>query len=94
QPAVRVAVPQREDLYQMAAYLGRWGAAGILLYPEDPAAPRTPPAEAGSPWVLADGTAVSFAALPAGVDAAAAKLRGIVRLTSRSSLNGRLAACG
>jgi len=69
-------------------------AAGILLYPEDPAAPGTPPAEAGSPWVLADGTAVSFAALPAGVDAAAAKLRGIVRLTSRSSLNGRLAACG
>ncbi len=94
QPAVRVAVPQREDLYQMAAYLGRWGAAGILLYPEDPAAPGTPPAEAGSPWVLADGTAVAFAALPAGVDAAAAKLRGIVRLTSRSSLNGRLAACG
>ena len=91
-PSARVAAPQREDLYQMAAYVGRWGASGILLYPEDPAAPGMPAAEAGSPWTLADGATVSFSALPACVDAAAAKLRGAVRLPSQSTPNGRMAA--
>ncbi len=74
--SARTSTPQREDLYQIAAYIGRWETNGILLYPEDPAVPTTPLAEAQSPWLLADGKAVSFVTLPADIDAAAAKLKG------------------
>jgi 5-methylcytosine-specific restriction enzyme subunit McrC len=76
-PTQYTQAPQREDIYQMAAYVGRFGAGsapGALLYPEDPESPGTPPAEAGGPWLMADGSAISFITLPHRVDAAADKL--------------------
>lgn len=66
--------PQREDLYQMAAYVGRWGAEGLLIYPEDPGTPGEPPAASGSPWFLGGGQAISFVSLPARLDEARARL--------------------
>jgi len=55
--------PQREDLYQMAAYLGRFGPAdgsvswGVLAYPQDSARPSIPQAEQLNPWSLDGGRA-------------------------------------
>lgn len=77
-PTAYATTPQREDLYQIAAYAGRWCSPGVLVYPEDPEMPGVPPAEAGSPWLLADGTTVSFATLPARLEAAAEKLTGFI----------------
>lgn len=62
--------PQREDLYQIAAYLGRYApntsisALGVLAYPHDPSTPTVSFAESHSPWNLADGKKVLFVALP------------------------------
>jgi len=62
--------PQREDLYQIAAYLGRYAhnnstsALGVLAYPHDPSTPTVSFAESHSPWNLADGKKVIFVALP------------------------------
>ena len=69
--------PQREDLYQMAAYLSRHSSAGwgVLAYPADPARPGRPPAEAGNPWRLEGGQRVWFLTLPHEVEGAAAQLR-------------------
>ena len=50
--------PQREDLYQMTAYLGRYGQSeyqqcwGILTYPCDAEQTTPPMAEKLSPWAL------------------------------------------
>jgi len=61
---------QREDLYQMAAYLGRFRAPaesktlGVLAYPLDPKRPSTPYAEVNSPWSLEDDKKVGFVCLP------------------------------
>ena len=58
--------PQREDLYQMAAYLGRFApldgkaAWGLLAYPDDPSRPTVTPAEQYSPWSLDHGKKVVF----------------------------------
>lgn len=76
-PTQYTQAPQREDIYQMAAYVSRFGAGGApgaLIYPEDPESPGTSPAEAGGPWMMADGSAISFITLPHRVDAAADKL--------------------
>lgn len=71
--------PQREDLYQLAAYLGRYGrdgdsVLGVLAYPFDPSDPVAAPAEAGNPWRLDDAKQVRFLTLPHDIDAAARKL--------------------
>jgi 5-methylcytosine-specific restriction enzyme subunit McrC len=76
--------PQREDLYQMAAYLGRFQAPaglltwGLLAYPFDPSKPDTPHAEQNSPWSLDSGKKISFATLPHDTADAVAKLRSLV----------------
>lgn len=80
--------PQREDLYQMAAYISRFVPAGgkaswgILAYPHDPARPSIPQAESSSPWSLYDGRKVVFSSLPHVADEAATKLRELLGPTS------------
>ncbi len=62
--------PQREDLYQIAAYLGRYvpgstaSVLGVLAYPQDLAEPSVSFAESHSPWILSDGKKVLSVALP------------------------------
>ncbi|MCM3562928.1 5-methylcytosine restriction system specificity protein McrC [Hydrogenophaga intermedia] len=76
--------PQREDLYQMAAYLGRFVSAasrlswGVLAYPVDPARPSSPQAEHLSPWSLDGGRKVVFTSLPHVASDAINKLRALV----------------
>lgn len=76
--------PQREDLYQMAAYLGRFTPAvgrtswGVLAYPLDPVWPSTPQAEQLSPWSLDGGRKVVFTSLPHVASDAVAKLRALI----------------
>ena len=72
--------PQREDLYQLAAYLARFGgepsdAWGMLVYPFDPVRPEPPFAETRSPWLLNPRTRVMFQTLPHDLEPAVAKLR-------------------
>lgn len=87
--------PQREDLYQMAAYLGRFQAPagnttfGVLAYPCDPAKPSTPPAELNSPWSLEGGKKVGFISLPHDTVEAVTKLRHFWAQVTRT--NSRLA---
>lgn len=75
--------PQREDLYQIAAYLGRYApntsisALGVLAYPHDLSTPTVSFAESHSPWSLADGKKVLFVALPHDPAEATGKLREI-----------------
>jgi 5-methylcytosine-specific restriction enzyme subunit McrC len=73
--------PQREDLYQLAAYLARFGVGlssvwGMLAYPFDSGRPDPPPAETRNPWRLDPRTRVIFVTLPHDLELAAAKLRG------------------
>lgn len=76
--------PQREDLYQMAAYLGRLTPAvgrmswGVLAYPLDPARPSIPHAEQLSPWSLDGGRKVVFTSLPHVASDAVTKLRALI----------------
>ena len=76
--------PQREDLYQMAAYLGRFVPPpglptwGLLAYPEDPDRPYISHAELYSPWSLDKGKKTIFAALPHKSEDAIKKLRGLI----------------
>lgn len=76
--------PQRDDLYQMAAYLGRFqppaglSAWGLLAYPFDPSKPDSPHAEQNSPWSLDSGKKISFATLPHDPVDAVAKLRSLL----------------
>lgn len=83
--------PVREDLYQLASYLARYGKGlpsiqGALVYPLDPAASDVTPAENGNPWRLDDGRDVVFLALPHAIDDAAAKLREHLRFSSGAGL--------
>jgi 5-methylcytosine-specific restriction enzyme subunit McrC len=96
--------PQREDLYQLAAYLGRYGDAGnripgALLYPSDPANPTAPPAEAGNPWYLDAGNEVRFITLPHDIDEAVRKMTdsmpfvsGLASIAASRTKKGPLAA--
>ena len=84
--------PQREDVYQMAAYLGRFAplngkaAWGLLAYPDDPSRPTVAPAEQHSPWSLDQGKKVVFASLPHDAARATEKLRGLIaKMTSERS---------
>ena len=76
--------PQREDLYQMAAYLGRFipevgrMSWGVLAYPLDPARPSIPQAEQLSPWSLDGGRKVVFTSLPHVASDAVTKLRALM----------------
>jgi 5-methylcytosine-specific restriction enzyme subunit McrC len=76
--------PQREDLYQMAAYLGRFLPAdsraswGMLAYPLDPERPSIPHAEQFSPWSLDSDRKVVFTSLPHVASDAVAKLRALI----------------
>jgi 5-methylcytosine-specific restriction enzyme subunit McrC len=76
--------PQREDLYQMAAYLGRFVPSvgrvswGVLAYPLDPARQSIPQAEQFSPWSLDGGRKVVFTSLPHVASDAVAKLRALI----------------
>ena len=82
--------PQRDDLYQMAAYLGRFQAPvgmatwGLLAYPFDPSKPDVTPAEQNSPWSLDHGKKIIFATLPHNSTEAVVKLRYIVAEIPRS----------
>lgn len=72
--------PQREDLYQIAAYLGRFAELngvswGVLAYPQDPARPSAPQAEQIGPWSLDSSRKVVFTVLPHLAHEAVAKLR-------------------
>jgi 5-methylcytosine-specific restriction enzyme subunit McrC len=76
--------PQREDLYQMAAYLGRFQAPveietrGLLAYPFDLSKSDTPNAEQNSPWRLDDRKKIGFTTLPHNPADAVAKLRALL----------------
>lgn len=76
--------PQRDDLYQMTAYLGRFQAPagmttwGLLAYPFDPCKPDMPVVERNSPWSSEDGKKIDFATLPHEPADAVAKLRALV----------------
>ena len=83
--------PQRDDLYQMAAYLGRFQSpagmvtSGLLVYPFDPSKPDTPLAEQSSPWSLDGGKKIVFATLPHTPIDAVAKLRFLVTPVATSA---------
>lgn len=83
--------PQRDDLYQMAAYLGRFQAPvgmttwGLLAYPFDPSKSDVPLTEKNSPWSLGDGKKVGFATLPHNPVDAAAKLRALISQVAKSA---------
>lgn len=77
--------PQREDMYQLAAYLGRYGSngsciQGVLAYPCDSSGTSVPPAEAGNPWRLDNAKDVWFLSLPHDADEAARKIAAAVPL--------------
>jgi 5-methylcytosine-specific restriction endonuclease McrBC regulatory subunit McrC len=72
--------PQREDLYQLTAYLGRYRQsdcpiAGILAYPCESGEAAISAAEAGNPWRLDPNTEIRFISLPHDIDAAVIKMR-------------------
>lgn len=76
--------PQRDDLYQMTAYLGRFQSPvgmvtwGLLAYPFDPSRPDSPLAEQNSPWSLDGGKKIVFATLPHAPIDAVAKLSSLI----------------
>jgi 5-methylcytosine-specific restriction enzyme subunit McrC len=76
--------PQREDLYQLAAYLGRFctpgaRAVGALIYPADPEQPQLAKVEALSPWRFDAGKSMWFIALPLSNDAAVSRCAQLVQ---------------
>lgn len=95
-PSAWNPAPQREDMYQLAAYMARYGdprnmTQGVLAYPFDPGSPSAPAAESESPWYLDPLSEVRFIALPHGIDDAARKLMesvplhaGLVKIAAQS----------
>lgn len=84
-PSVWNLAPQREDMYQLAAYMARYGdprnvTQGVLAYPSDSDHASAPPAETDGPWHLDPLSEVRFITLPHGIDDAARKLRETVPL--------------
>nr|WP_284040728.1 hypothetical protein [Phaeovulum sp. NW3] len=86
--------PQRDDLYQMTAYLGRFTAPerknswGVLVYPHDPARPSTSQAEQLSPWSLDGSRKIVFITLPHVASDAVIKLRDLISRMTRSDTTG------
>lgn len=79
-PSTWNPAPQREDMYQLAAYMARYGeprnvTQGVLAYPSDSDHVSLPPAEADGPWRLDPLSEVRFITLPHGIDDAALKLK-------------------
>ena len=72
--------PQREDLYQLTAYLSGFAgeAWGVLAYPADPERPGTPWVEKLNPWKLDSGQRVWMLSLSHEIEKAAEKLRSSV----------------
>lgn len=72
--------PQRDDLYQLAAYLSRYleSGWGILAYPADPDRAGIPPAQKRNPWRLSSGQRVCFTTLPHDIEEATSSLRSIL----------------
>jgi len=71
--------PQREDLYQISAYLERFRApsqsiCGALIYPREPDEASLPMMELHSPWHLDDTKDVRFITLPSTLNDAVQKL--------------------
>jgi len=86
-PTVRApSGPQRNDLYQLVAYLSGFNSRspnkiwGILAYPRDPnpERPEIPEAEKNSPWIFDEGKLVLFTTLPHNSDEAILKLKGLL----------------
>ncbi len=82
--------PQREDLYQLAAYLTRYGQSGkaiwgALVYPEDQDRPDPSPAETRNPWRLDGGRDVFLMTVPHDMGGAAEKLRSVLPATARTT---------
>lgn len=82
--------PQREDLYQLAAYLTRYGQAdkavwGALVYPADQDRSDTPPAEERSPWRLDGDRLVFLTTLPHDIGSATEKLRSMLPVTAKAA---------
>lgn len=81
--------PAREDLYQLGAYVMRFGAVGplwgALIYPQDPNNSEATGAELKSPWRVDTARAVSLLTIPHEPHLAIAKLRTI--LTNRFQTN-------
>lgn len=78
-PSAWNPAPQREDMYQLTAYMAKYGeprnmTQGVLAYPFDPGSPSAPPAESESPWHLDPLSEVRFITLPHGIDDAARKI--------------------
>lgn len=74
--------PQREDLYQLSAYLARYREeacpiAGVLAYPSESDEAAISAAEAGNPWRLEPNTEVLFISLPHDINEAVMKIRQI-----------------
>lgn len=73
--------PQRDDLYQIAAYLGRFQAPpgtttwGLLAYPTDPSKPDSPLTEQRNPWSFEREKKINFVTLPHDPARAVAKLK-------------------
>jgi len=81
--------PKREDLYQMAAYLGRFAPLnkqltcwGILAYPHDLSRSDIAPAEHYSPWSLDNGKKILFVAIPHDSAEATRKLKALIEQVS------------
>lgn len=71
--------PQREDMYQLAAYLSRFAAGwGMLAYPKDPDRVGSPMAEARNPWRLEGGQKVTFITLSHDLDGATRTFRSLL----------------
>lgn len=85
-PSIYNQAPQREDLYQLVAYLGRYrdstSILGALVYPMDDSVSSIPPAEAGNPWRIDGEKEVRFMALPHNIDEAVQKIRSVVPISS------------
>jgi len=73
----------RDDLYQLAAYLGRFGgdgrAVGVLAYPDDESAPAY--AAVHGPWRNESGNPVHFLRLAVDADGCTATLRSLLTPT-------------
>jgi 5-methylcytosine-specific restriction enzyme subunit McrC len=72
--------PQREDMYQLVAYMARYGGSqnvteGVLAYPCDSDPTTLPVVESAGPWHLDPRNVVRFISLPHRIEDAANKLR-------------------
>jgi 5-methylcytosine-specific restriction enzyme subunit McrC len=85
--------PQREDLYQLAAYMARFGAStpeawGMLVYPVEPGEVAVLRVDRLNPWLL-KGSKVQFVTLPHEMKKAVEKLSSAIR--GQALLSGRAA---